>query len=139
MPRRWCKWIGAHRRGIIDQDIKMTLLGFHSLEEGLDLCVICMIAYNGNANSACRRNGLRYFTDRSGSCPRLGGPCPTPHVNRRTLLTKQRCNTCADASARSRDNRDFAGQRRNSLHTTSPPSSLSNNGLQAWDNSRNDR
>jgi len=47
----------------------MTLLGFHSLEEGLDLCVIRMIAYNGNANSACRRNGLRYFTDRSGSCP----------------------------------------------------------------------
>jgi len=27
----------------------MTLLGFHSSEEGLDLCVIRMIAYNGNA------------------------------------------------------------------------------------------
>jgi len=85
----------------------MTLLGFHSLEEGLDLCVICMIAYNGYANSACCRNGLRYFTDRSGSCPRLGGRRPPRHVNRRTLLTKQRCNTCADASACARDNRDF--------------------------------
>ena len=35
-----CKWIGAQRGGTIDQDIKMTLLGFHSLEESLDLCVI---------------------------------------------------------------------------------------------------
>jgi|HubBroStandDraft_3_1064219.scaffolds.fasta_scaffold2082544_1 hypothetical protein len=50
---RWCIGIGTQRRGIVDQDIKMTVLGFHSLEEGLDLCVICMIAYNGNANSAC--------------------------------------------------------------------------------------
>jgi hypothetical protein len=24
----------------------MTVLGLHSLEEGLDLCVTCMIAYN---------------------------------------------------------------------------------------------
>jgi hypothetical protein len=31
----------------------MIVLGFDSLEEGLDLCVIAMIAYNGNANSAC--------------------------------------------------------------------------------------
>jgi hypothetical protein len=44
---------------------KTLMLGFHSLEESLDLCVICMIAHNGNANSACHRNGLRYFTDRS--------------------------------------------------------------------------
>ena len=33
--RRGCKWIGAQRGGTIDQDIKMTLLGFHSLEETL--------------------------------------------------------------------------------------------------------
>jgi hypothetical protein len=63
-------------RGIVDQDIKVTGLGFHSLEEGLDLCVICMIAYNRNANSACPRNGVRDFTDRPGSCPRLGGRRP---------------------------------------------------------------
>jgi hypothetical protein len=62
------------------------------------------------------RNGVRDFTDRPGSCPRLGGRRPPRHVDRRTLLTKQRCNTCADASACTRDNRDFAGQRRNSLH-----------------------
>jgi hypothetical protein len=30
----------------------MIVLGFDSLEEGLE-CVIAMIAYNGNANSAC--------------------------------------------------------------------------------------
>src|ERR1700733_557465 len=102
----------------------MTVLGFQSLEEGLDLCVVCVIAYNGNANSACPRNGVRDFTDRPGSCPRLGGCRPPRHLDRRTLLTKQRCNTCADASACTRDNRDFAGQRRNSLHTTSIPSSL---------------
>jgi len=41
--------MGAQRRGIVDQDTKMTVLGFHSLEEGLDVCGICMIAYNGNA------------------------------------------------------------------------------------------
>ena len=29
----------------------MIVLGFDSLEEGLDLCVIAMIAYNGNANA----------------------------------------------------------------------------------------
>jgi hypothetical protein len=69
-----------------------------------------------NANSACPRNGVRDFTDRPGNCPRLGGRRPPRHVDRRTLLTKQRCNTCADASACTRDNRDFAGQRRNSLH-----------------------
>ena len=77
----------------------MTLLGFHSLEEGLDLFVICMIADNGNANPACLRNGVRDFTDCPGSCPRLGGRRPPRHVDRRTLLTKQRYNTCADASA----------------------------------------
>ncbi len=67
----------------------MTVLGFHSLEEGLDLCVICMIAYKGNANSACpRNNGVRDFTDGPGSCPRLGGRRPPRHVDRRTLLTQ---------------------------------------------------
>jgi hypothetical protein len=45
-----------------------------------------MIAYNGNANSACLRNGVRDFTDRPGSCPRLGGRRPPRHVDRRTLL-----------------------------------------------------
>src|SRR4051794_30694530 len=104
----------------------MTLLGFHSLEEGPDLRVICIIAYNRKANSPSLRNGVRDFTDRPGSCPRLGGRRPPRHVDCRTLLTKQRCNTCTDAPARTRDNRNFAGQRRNSLHTTSPPSSLSN-------------
>jgi hypothetical protein len=46
-----CKWIGAQRGGTIDQDIKMTLLAFHSFEESLDLCVIRMIARHSNAKS----------------------------------------------------------------------------------------
>ena len=39
-----------------------------------------------------------------GSCPRLGGRRPPRHVDRRTQLTKQRCNACADASACTRHN-----------------------------------
>lgn len=62
----------------------MTLLGFHSLEESLDLCIIRLIARNGNANSACRGNGVRDFTDRSGICPRPGGRRSPRHVDGRT-------------------------------------------------------
>jgi hypothetical protein len=68
----------------------LTLLGFRSLEESLDLCVIRMIAQNGNADSACRRNGLRDLTDRSRNCSRLEGRRSPRHVDGRTLLTKQR-------------------------------------------------
>lgn len=66
---------------------------------------------------------VRDFTDRPGSCPRLGGRRPPRHVNRRTLLTKQRCNTCADASACARDNSDFAGQRRTDKNVMYSPRS----------------
>ena len=62
----------------------MTVLGFHSLEEGLDVCVICMIAYNGNAKPACPRDGVHDFTDRPGSCPGLGDRRPPRHLDRRT-------------------------------------------------------
>ena len=96
----------------------MALLGFHSLEESLDLCVIRMITRNGNANSSCRRNRLRDFIDRPGMCSRPGGSRSPRHVDGCTLLTKQPRNTCADASTCPSDNRDFAGQRRKSLHTT---------------------
>jgi hypothetical protein len=66
----------------------MTLLGFHSFEESLDLCVIRMIAQNGNADSACRRNTSATSLIVPGIVPGLEAVRRSPcHVDGRTLLT----------------------------------------------------
>src|SRR5713101_6665877 len=56
VPERWgSKRISPDGGCIVDQDIEMTLLDFHSLEQSLDLSVIRVIASNVNTHTTRRR------------------------------------------------------------------------------------
>src|SRR5260370_40907270 len=94
----------------------MTLLCFHPLEKGLDLCVVRMIAPNGDAHTTRCRDGLRDFIDRSGSGFGCGGCRPPGDVNARPLLSEHRSDAFADPAAGSGYYCDFADKRRKAAH-----------------------
>jgi hypothetical protein len=89
--------------------MELTLLGFHSLKESLDLCVVRVIASNGNAHTACRRDGVRDFIDRSGRRVRGGGGRSPGRVDNCAPLSEKHGNALADASAGSSYDSDFTG------------------------------
>src|SRR5258708_36849092 len=90
----------------------MTLLCFHPLEKGLYLCIVRMIARNGNAHTTRRRDRLCNLIDRSRSS--IGcGSCRSPgNVNVRPLLSEYCSDALADPAARAGYYGDFTGKRR---------------------------
>jgi len=89
--------------------MELTLLGLHSLKESLDLCVVRVIASNGNAHTARRRDGVRDFIDRSGRRVRGGGGRSPGCVDNCAPLSEKHGNALADASAGSSYDSDFTG------------------------------
>src|SRR5207249_4495833 len=98
--------------GVVDEQIEPPVVPADALEKRLDLCVVCVVAANGDTDAAAGRQLLGGVVDRAGAPQRrrLAADAATADIHDRAPLAEHERDALAATTACPGDKRNFPFQ-----------------------------